>query len=219
MSLPTPYYEHDGIVIYHGDCRDILPHLPICDLLLTDPPYGIGEAAGKNKSRGLLAVSVDYGVADWDDKPITDDLLYLALGVANRSIIFGGNYYAHALKDGPGWLVWNKENGMTDFADCELAWTNLPQAVRIKHHQWHGMIRKGGELRYHPTAKPVAVMAWCIEQADKHGTNNTILDPFMGSGTTLRAAKDLGRQCIGIEIEEKYCEIAARRLGQEVLPL
>ena len=219
MSLPTPYYDDGhGIVIYLGDCRDILPHLPKVDLVLTDPPYGIGEAAGKNVSRDNLAVAVDYGNDSWDDKPIPKDLLYLAMGAGDRLIIFGGNYYASALADGPGWLVWDKQNS-GDFADCELAWTNLPQAVRIKHHMWNGMLRKGGEPRYHPTAKPVAVMAWCIQQADKHGTNQTILDPFMGSGTTLRAAKDLGRKCIGIEIEEKYCEIAARRLGQEVLPL
>jgi DNA modification methylase len=86
----------------------------------------------------------------------------------------------------------------------------------MKSHLWNGMIRKDSEVRYHPTQKPVDVIAWAIVLAPK---SESILDPFMGSGTTLRAAKDLGRKAIGIEIEEKYCEIAVRRLAQEVLPL
>jgi DNA modification methylase len=111
-------------------------------------------------------------------------------------------------------LVWDKENGANGFADCELAWTNLKIAVRMIRHMWNGMLRKNGEPREHPTQKPVDVMAWAIRQAPNNVI--TILDPFMGSGTTLRAAKDLGRKAIGIEIEEKYCEIAAKRMAQEV---
>jgi len=219
MSLPTPYYDDGrGIQIFLGDCREYLPHLPKVDLVLTDPPYGIGEANGKNKTRGLLAQATDYGVSDWDNKPVDDDVMLLTLGAGDRLIVWGGNYYSHLLKGGPGWLVWDKQiNG--DFADCELAWTNLPQAIRLKQLMWNGMLREGKEARYHPTAKPLKLMMWAISQADKHGENGTILDPFMGSGTTLRAAKDLGRKCIGIELEEKYAEIAARRLGQEVLDL
>lgn len=219
MSLPRPYYQDDHCTIYHADCRSILPHLPPVDLVLTDPPYGIGEAAGKNKSRGYLATAKDYGSDSWDNTPVSDDTMLLVMGAGKSLVIFGGNYYSHLLKPGPCWLVWDKENGNTDFADCELAWTNLPQAVRMRRHQWHGMLRKGREIRQHPTQKPLDVMKWCITQADRHGQNRTILDPFMGSGTTLRAAKDLGRKAIGIELEEKYCEIAAKRLAQEVLPL
>lgn len=211
-----PYYQDDSCTIYHGDCREILPGLPKVDLVLTDPPYGIGEARGKNKSRTNKALATDYGVDSWDDRPVDDAGILTVLGAGNRVIIFGGNYYSHLLKPGPGWLVWDKENS-GDFADCELAWTNLPQAVRIKRHLWNGMLRKDREPRFHPTGKPLDVMRWCIVQADSHGNNETILDPFMGSGTTLRAAKDLGRRAIGIELEEKYCEIAVRRLAQEVL--
>jgi len=115
-----------------------------------------------------------------------------------------------------GWLVWDKVNGDNDFADCELAWTNIKTSVRIFRHMWNGMLRQSERdvKRVHPTQKPVALMTWCLSFAPE---SNSIIDPFMGSGTTLRAAKDLGMKAIGIEIEEKYCEIAAKRLAQGVL--
>jgi DNA modification methylase len=215
-----PYYDHKGITIYNGDCSEIMPELGPVDLVLTDPPYGIGEAAGKNKSRGKLALPKDYGNDSWDNKRIADNIMLTVLGAGNRLIIFGGNYYSHLLKPSSCWLVWDKEN-TGDFADCELAWTNLPQAVRKIKYRWNGMLQEPGvpkEKRNHPTQKPLILMKWCIGQADKHGQNNIILDPFMGSGTTLVAAKELGRKAIGIELEEKYCEIAVRRrLSQEVI--
>jgi len=210
-----PYYQDNSCTIYHGDCREILPELPKVDLVLTDPPYGISEAKGKNKSRGLLAVSVDYGVSNWDDKPIKWELLWELLSIGKNACCFGGNYYP--VPPSPSWLVWDKINGSTDFADCELAWTNYGTAVRQKRHQWYGMLRKGKEKRWHPTQKPLEIIAWCISLCPNDP--QTILDPFMGSGTTLRAAKDLGRKAVGIEIEEKYCEIAVQRLQQEVLSL
>ena len=209
-----PYYQDDAVTIYHGDCREILPHLPKVDLVLTDPPYGIGESSRKNNSRGKLANPTDYGFYDWDSKPATEKQLEMTLGSGNQAIVWGGNYFH--LPPSSGWLVWDKLN-TGDFADCELAWTNLPMAVRIFRHMWNGMLRQTERSipRVHPTQKPVALMKWCLGFTP---TAQTILDPFMGSGTTLRAAKDLGRQCIGIEIEEKYCEIAAKRMQQEVLP-
>ena len=129
---------------------------------------------------------------------------------ARRQIIFGGNYY-----DCPPascWLVWDKENGDNDFADCELAWTNLPKAVRRIKFMWNGMLRANGEQRGdHPTQKPIGVMKWCIGHLP-HG--ETILDPFMGSGTTGVAAVQMGRDFIGIEREAKYFDIACRRIEQ-----
>jgi len=113
------------------------------------------------------------------------------------------------------WLIWDKENGNTAYADCELAWTNLAQAVRLKRHQWNGMLRKNKEYRNHPTQKPLDLMRWCINQAPDDV--QTILDPFCGVGTTLVAAKLEGRKAIGIEIEERYASIAANRLRQKVL--
>jgi len=210
-----PYYDHGGITIYHGDCRAILPSLGTFDLLLTDPPYGIGEAAGKNKSRTKLAVAKDYGNEDWDNAPPNTDTITLCRGSAARSIIFGGNYFD--LPPSSCWLVWDKDNGESDFADCELAWTNLPKAVRRKRYRWAGMLQQPGrkkEVRQHPTQKPLEVISWALG----HGMPaSSVLDPFMGSGTTLRAAKDAGIRAVGIERIERYCEIAAKRLAQEVL--
>ena len=209
-----PYYEHAGITIYHGDCREILPHLPKVDLVLTDPPYGIGEAAGKNRTRGHLGRAKDYGVASWDDAPPPQDLVQAVIGKGRSAILFGGNYFD--VPPSSCWLVWDKDN-TGDFADCELAWTNLNKAVRKFKHRWNGMLQEdmaNKEFRWHPTQKPVPVMAWCLSLVPDA---QTILDPFMGSGTTLVAAKNLGRQAIGIELEEKYCEIAALRLAQDNL--
>jgi len=215
-----PYYEHDNITIYHGDCREILPGMPQVDLVLTDPPYGIGETEKKAMSRvsktgKSLSKPRKYFNDSWDLAPIDNNLIQSIIAQSKKSVVFGGNYYD--LPPTSCWLIWDKLNGGSDFADCELAWTNLKQAVRIKKHLWNGMLRKGAEERFHLTQKPLEVITWCIVQADKHGQNNTILDPFMGSGTTLVAAKNLRRKAIGIEKEEKYCEIAVKRLAQEVL--
>lgn len=215
VSLPKPYYEDTkaGIIIYNGDCREILPHLPKVDLVLTDPPYGIGESNEKALSRGKLARPRDYGAFDWDKQKVAPELFSIVKRSGKWACIWGGNYYQ--VDPTSCWLVWDKRNGTNDFADCELAWTNWPKAVRMKSHLWNGMIRKDSEVRFHPTQKPVDVIKWAIDLAPEA---KDILDPFMGSGTTLRAAKDLGRKAIGIEIEEKYCEIAVKRLAQEVLP-
>lgn len=212
--MTQPYYQDGHVTIFHGDCREILPEIGNVDLVVTDPPYGIGEARGKNKSRSSRAKSTDYGVSSWDDSPVSADLLAAIIGSARYACVFGGNYYT--LPPSPCWIVWDKVNGDNDFADCELAWTNYGTAVRMIRHQWHGMLRKGREPRIgHPTQKPLDVMSFCIQKAPIGAS--LVLDPFMGSGTTLRAAKDLGRKAIGIEIEEKYCEIAANRMRQEVL--
>jgi DNA modification methylase len=216
-ELPKPYYQDDYVTLYHADCREVLPLLEPVDLVLTDPPYGIGEAAVANKSRSKLAVAKDYGVFNWDNKPIEQNLINQL--ITQPAIIFGGNYYA--MPPSACWLVWDKRNGGNDFADAELAWTNLPGAVRRIDYLWHGMIKQRPEQRWHPTQKPLDVMKWCITQADTKLKNKvaTILDPFTGSGTTLRAAKDMSRKAIGIEREEQYCEVAANRLRQEVLGL
>ena len=200
--------------LYLGDCREILPLLPKFDAVVTDPPYGIGETNKKNlsrRSKAALGIPRDYGDFDWDQKPITDALLVSVRGVARWQVIFGGNYYA--LPATSCWLVWDKLNGDCDFADCELAWTNLPKAVRRIRFLWSGCLRRERDIdREHPTQKPVDVMKWCIEHLPE--PNRTILDPFMGSGTTGVAAVKLGRQFTGIEREAKYFDIACRRIEE-----
>ena len=201
-----------------GDCRDVLPTLGKVDAVVTDPPYGIGEAAGKAAKRtsgfkamrgGSNAVR-DYGIKDWDNEPIPSDLVALVLAAGRWKIVFGGNYYA--LPPSSCWLVWDKLNGENDFADCELAWTNLPKAVRRIRYLWNGMLRANGEKRGdHPTQKPVGVMRWCLQQLPPC---QTILDPFMGSGTTGVACVNLGRSFIGIEREPSYFDIACRRIEE-----
>ncbi len=229
-----PYYEHAGITIYHGSALSVLDEFDAhfgqtpFDLLLTDPPYGLKEAAGKNKTRkaatsfggkrtSVVADPTDFGPSSsWDNRPATEAIA-MARRLCRFQIVFGGNYYD--LPPARCWLVWDKDNS-GDFADCELAWTNLDKAVRRLMYRWNGMLQQPGrpkEQRVHPTQKPEAVIVWALHQAPD--TAKTILDPFMGSGTTLVAAKRLGRQCVGIEREERYCEIAAKRLAQEALPL
>lgn len=214
----TLYYEEPGVTIYCGDCREILPRLPKVDLVLTDPPYGIGEARANNAGRSKLALSKDYGCSSWDDASPDEWVFGLMRSRSRHQIIFGGNYFP--LPPSTCWLVWDKLNGNNDFTDCELAWTNLPGAVRRIQWRWQGMLQQDmthKEYRDHPTQKPLAVMRWALSQAPDDCA--LVLDPFMGSGSTLVAAKAMGRQAIGIEREEKYCAIAVERLRQEVLPL
>lgn len=220
-----PYYSEAGIVIYHGDCAEIASLLGRFDLLCTDPPYGIGEARGRDRGRvkrgalrtdGHRAASVrDYGSSDWDDSPASQDLIDRVRSLAEWQCVFGGNYYS--LPPSSCWLVWDKETVGNSFADCELAWTNYTSAVRLKRHLWNGMCRAGLEPRYHPTQKPLAVMSWAIGLCPERPS--TVLDPFMGSGTTLVACKNLGIRAVGIEREKKYVDIAVRRLAQQTLPL
>ena len=219
----TPYYSHGGITIYHGDCREVLPSLAAPDVILTDPPYGIRYRSNHNSSRrGKWARWVRYenlpGIVG-DEAPL-DPAPLLALG-ARAVMIFGGNYCADRLPPSRCWLVWDKRDGIgpNNQADCEMAWTNLDKPARIFRHLWSGLLRAGEENvaraeKLHPHQKPVDLLRWALLYADTAGI---VLDPFMGSGSTLRAAKDLGLQAVGVEVEERYCEIAATRLEQEVL--
>lgn len=218
VTLPAPYYSDDAVTIYHGDCRELLPLMPKVDLVLTDPPYGIGlETAYRLRGRGRLAQCVDYPEIVGDSEPF-DPRFILDLDLP--TVLWGANHYGDKLPPSSGWLVWDKRAGrmQNDQADGELAWTNFVKGVRILQHEWNGF-RRDSELgkHYHPTQKPVVLMRWVLTL--RWTPTGAILDPFMGSGTTLRAAKDLGRRAIGIEIEERYCEIAAKRMSQSVMAL
>ena len=203
--------EIGNATLYLGDCMDILPTLDKVDAVITDPPYGINENSKKVASRGNMAAPKDYGDFDWDKAPPPDELIELIRTKGKYQAFFGGNYFT--LPPTSCWLVWDKLNGDNDFADCELAWTNWPKAVRRLQWRWNGMIRQGNEERYHPTQKPLEVMKWIIELCPK---SDTILDPFMGSGTTGVAAIQMGRKFVGIERDPKYFEIACKRIKQAI---
>ncbi|MDH5738687.1 MAG: site-specific DNA-methyltransferase [Nitrospira sp.] len=214
MSLPTPYYDDgSGIVIYNADCRDIMPHLPKVDLVLTDPPYGM-QFVSNNRYIKHLKI--------YNDDVLPLDLIEMAIERANCAAYVFCRWNNLAMMPIPkSVLVWVKNNwSMGDLkhehgrqweACCFYAKDNHEFIKRIPDVLTAD--RTGNDL--HPTEKPESLMGKLIAC----NVGGTILDPFMGSGTTLRAAKDLGRKCIGIEIEEKYCEIAVKRLAQEVLPI
>ena len=203
-----PYYQDDYATIYHGDCREILPQLPKVDLVLTDPPYGIGEHGGKCRTRGAPGYSKHPNLG-WDKEAPNKSIFDLVLSAGVDAVIWGGNYFSDKLPPKMGWFYWQKLMG-GDFSDGELAWTTRDAALREFTKCPKGIDKQ------HPCQKPVELLTWCLSFFPNA---QTILDPFMGSGTTLRAAKDLQRRSIGIEIEERYCEVAARRLQQEVLNL
>lgn len=201
--------EHIGdATLYLGDNMALFPAIGRVDACLTDPPYGIGENAKNVASRGKLAAPVDYGEFDWDSEPASPEQIAALRACSRYQIIFGGNYFE--LPPSSCWLVWDKQNGENDFADCELAWTNLQKAVRRVYWRWHGMIRKGHEERFHPTQKPVGVMEWCLTQLP--ADVQTILDPFAGSGTTGVACAKLGKRFIGIERDPRYFDVMCRRI-------
>ena len=219
MEIPfQPYYQDESCTIYNADAKQVVPFLNRFDLLLTDPPYGIGESSKNHRSRDKLASGKEYEKSDWDDAPPVGWFIEQAKDLSKTQILWGGNYFG--LGATSCWLVWDKDNGASDFADCELAWTNMRKAVRKFQYRWAGILqeRQGAdrEVRVHPTQKPLPLMKWCIGLVPEA---KTILDPFMGSGTTLVAAKQEGRKAIGIEINESYCESAAKRLSQGVLDL
>jgi site-specific DNA-methyltransferase (adenine-specific) len=180
-------------------------------VIVADPPYGLSYKPGGNGKAVRLVKDTVTG----DTNPFDPALL---LSYRAPLVLWGANHYASRLPVSASWLVWDKRCGTTSdsHADCELAWTNLGGPARLYSQLWRGMLRDGEpESRVHPTQKPVRLMRWCLSLC----RIGTVIDPFMGSGTTLVAAKEEGRRAIGIEIEERYCEIAAKRLAQEVLPL
>jgi site-specific DNA-methyltransferase (adenine-specific)/modification methylase len=209
----TPTWTSDcgRVQLYLGDCREILPTLWKVDAVVTDPPYGIrADDRAKNLSRSNATAARDYGEGGWDNSTVSNALMAEIIAKGKFAAVWGGNYYQ--LDPSPSWLVWDKLN-TGDFADGEMAWCNAGFSLRIKRHLWNGMIRKGGEERFHPTQKPLEVMEWCLSFSPKFAV---VLDPFMGSGTTGVACIRTGRRFIGIEIEPRYFEIAKERIQREL---
>lgn len=180
--------------LYLGDCMDILPTLPKMDAVITDPPYGIGIAANP--------VRQAHKKLDWDASAPDSTLIDACVAAGKTAIVWGGNYFK--LPPSQCFFVWDKVQPQ-DFslAMCELAWTNKKGPAKL-YRQSVLSYRKE-----HPTQKPVELMVWCIEQI---GMPQTILDPFMGGGTTGVAAVQMGRKFIGIEREPSYFDIACERI-------
>jgi len=202
--------------IYHGDCLDLMKDIPdkSIDLVLTDPPYGIGECGAKNHSRGGIAESKKYTPKDWDFEKPNKKYFDEIQRISKNQIIFGGNYFADMLPPSSCWLVWDKDNS-GDFADCELCWTSFKSAVRKFKFRWNGMLQedmKHKEIREHPTQKPAKLIEQIINKYSDEGM--TIFDPFLGSGTTAVACINTGRNFIGIEKDEEYFNIAQKRVKE-----
>ena len=205
-----PYYHDEkyGITIYLGGCLEIIPQLEPVDLVLTDPPYGISNNCSYSR--------FSKGGNDWKDiQGDNYDFDPTFLLSYKECILWGVNNYNKHIPRGT-WLVWQKYSKTSTFqSDAEIGWMKGGRKVLVFSYNMHPIGEfpsDSSRARFHPTEKPVCLMKWCIEKLRK----GIILDPFMGSGTTLVAAKQLGRKAIGIEIEEKYAEIAARRLQQDV---
>ena len=198
------YYSDEWVAIAHGDCREILPSLEKVDLVLTDPPYGI-DANKMTLGSGLHKF---HRGGDWDGaRPVPSPSKDSTTSV--DMAVFGGNYYTDILPANNRWLVWHKMNDGLSFSEAELIWTNYAPNVRVYSKY------TAGRQKVHPTEKPVELLYWCLS----YSKGALILDPFLGSGSTIVACKGIGRRCIGIEIEEKYCEIAAKRCSQSVMDL
>lgn len=222
-----PYYQDDLVTIYHGDSKEIVPTLGKFDLLLTDPPYGIKMAQGFGGSDGFRGNKGTKPIArrtykgKWDETPPCSELLNTVINSSELCIIWGGNYFSDVLPQNNRWLIWDKEQTMPTYSDAELAWTNFSgNAVYMFRYSNNGLLaRERG--RVHPTQKPLALMEWCIKQADNanRGEVETILDPFAGSGSTGVMARTMGRECVMVEMDERYCEVAAYRLQQGVFDL
>ena len=224
----TPYFDDGkGIQIYHADCREILPLLPVVDLVLTDPPYshkhmdGGGFASGRKfYAKGALDGLNDFNLSEYSEVLINAAKMMIAFH--SRDLIDPYSTLAATTKRKYDLHVWHKTNAIpftantwkSDIEYISLIWESKP-GWNQRHQSLHSKvwISPINSDSAHPAAKPIPLLVKYIDIL----AANTILDPFMGSGTTLRAAKDLGRKAIGIELEERYCEIAANRLRQEVL--
>ena len=204
-------------------CGDSLPLMKLIpdnaiDLILCDPPYGIGADKGVGGFGSSQHTAKKYK-DNWDNIRPSQEIFNEILRVSKNVIIFGGNFFADLLPVNGHWIVWDKKGEIkfdNPFGDAELAWTNIDKKSVKKYTViQQGFVSKE-KIRYHPTQKPVELFGKILRDYSK--SNDIILDPFLGSGTTCVAAKELGRRYIGIEISQKYVDIANKRLSQGVLP-
>jgi site-specific DNA-methyltransferase (adenine-specific) len=205
--------------VFNEDCMVGMARYPdkYFDLAIVDPPYGIGEDGRNNHTRGKLTASKDYTKNSRYDNAIPDALYFIELRrVSKNQIIWGGNYFIEHLNSTPCFIVWDKNNGETDFADCELAWASFKTAVRRYKYTWHGMLQqnmKDKEERIHPNHKPIALYKWLLHNYAKPG--DKILDTHMGSQSSRIAAFNMGFDYTGFEIDAEYFNDGNKRFLEQ----
>ena len=206
-----------SIELIHGDCMDVMVKYPnkYFDLAVVDPPYGIGEDGLKNHSRVKAAKPMLYTPKQWDREKPKKEYFTELIRVSKNVIVWGANHFISNIPiDSPCWLVWDKLNGGSDFADCELALTTFKTAVRKVNYRWSGMLQgdmKNKEIRIHPTQKPENLYGWIFDNYAQPGQK--ILDTHLGSGSSAIAAHKRKLDFVGIEIDKDYYDAAVKRFN------
>lgn len=213
--------KQDKTRVYLQDCIERMKQFPdnYFDLAVVDPPYGLGEASGReesrNMSKGRAQTKVKYKVKNWDKQPATKDYFDELIRVSKNQIVWGANHFISKLPfDSSCWIVWDKDNS-GDFADCELAYTSFKTAVRKFTWRWNGMLQqdmKNKEHRIHPTQKPVALYDWIFKNYAK--PTDKIIDTHLGSGSSRISAYKAGLDFTGFEIDKDYFEASEKRFNQ-----
>ena len=209
--------QRSSINIYNQDCMEAMKQMSDneFDLAIVDPPYGIGEDGASNHSRSKKAKSKLYTPKDWDNKPASKNYFMELNRVSKNQIVWGANHFIENIPNANSscWIVWDKDNGQNDFADCELAYTSFKTSVRMFTWKWHGMLQqdmKNKEHRIHPTQKPVQLYKWLLTNYAKNG--DKILDTHLGSGSIAIACHDLKFDLTGYEIDKEYYDNAMERI-------
>ena len=206
--------------VHNVDCLEYMRQFPdkYFDLAVVDPPYGLGMSNRKEIGGGKKAKTTKFEKKAWDSATPDPEYFEELIRVSKNQIVFGANHFISRLPfDSACWIVWDKENGGTDFADCELAWTSFKTAVRKFTFRWNGMLQgnmKNKEVRIHPTQKPVALYAWIFENYAKPG--DRILDTHLGSGSSRIAAAKKGLDFYGCELDKEYFDKMEQRFQEEI---
>ena len=203
---------------YNMDCVDGMKQFPdkYFDLAIVDPPYGININCSMGRRKGDK--QSDYPKAYWDNEIPNEKYFEELFRVSKKQIIWGANHFISKIPyDSHCWIVWDKDNGENDFADCELAWTSFDSAVRRLKYRWSGMLQenmKNKEFRIHPTQKPVALYEWLLSRYAKDG--DIILDTHVGSASSLIACYNTNHKFVGFELDEHYYKLSKERLDREM---
>lgn len=217
IALKPHYCKTDVIAstVILGDCIEIMGSFKDneFDLAVVDVPYGIGESLNDNQSRSKLGKSKAYTKKNWDLSAPEQIYFKELQRISKNQIVWGANHFISRLPiDSSCWIVWDKQNGQNDFADCELAWTSFKTAVRKFEYRWHGMLQgnmKDKEIRIHPTQKPVALYDWIFKMYATEGMK--IIDTHLGSGSSRISADKAKLDFTGIEIDKEYYDLQEKR--------